>query len=174
MGARGCRDRELRQDGLRGYAEGPDPPGHHILNVARGPAVPPSSQAQSCEAQQHHRPSRGFGNFSDDEREILVRPGPPRPFVDAGRRSEAAEGLAVVGRGVRQGAVGDVTLWYVKFVIRCAKAEEEADRVSAAATSNDGPSAPEIRWSSESIDGVVPLDWGERWRPSPYSPEGRV
>jgi hypothetical protein len=36
--------------------------GNHRLNVARGPAAPPSGQAQSCEAEQHHGPRRGFRN----------------------------------------------------------------------------------------------------------------
>src|SRR5271170_8115661 len=76
--------------------------GPNRLNVARGPAAPPGAakfrEAQSREAKQHHGPRRGFGNRggSDDECEVLVRPGPPRPFVRAGRRAEAAEGLTVI------------------------------------------------------------------------------
>ena len=73
-----------------------------------------AEEAEASEAERHHRPCRGFGDGGADfEREGLVRPtSTPRPFICAGRHAEAAEGLAGIGRGVRQGAVGDVARWY--------------------------------------------------------------
>jgi hypothetical protein len=79
---------------------------HEFLSLAI------SREPKPCEAEQHHRPGRRLGNFADDDREALVGSAPPRPFVGARRYAEAAECLAVVGRGVREGAVGDIALWY--------------------------------------------------------------
>ena len=104
-----------------------------ICGFALWPAFvrpPPSSQAQSCEAEQHHRPRRGFRNFPDEECKVLVRPAPPRPFVAPLPHAEAEKGLGVVGRRVRQGTARDVTPWHPNLVVKIAK---DADKVSAAA-----------------------------------------
>src|ERR1700722_14833998 len=90
--------------------------------AAAGLAI--AEEAEQAEAERHHRPRRRFGDSGADfEREILVGPLPPRPFILAGGRAEGAEGLAGVGRSVRQGAVGEVALWHDKFV----DAAEDAD-----------------------------------------------
>ena len=47
---------------------------------------------------------------------VWFAPPAPRPFVDAGGRPEAAEGLADIRRGVRQGTVGDIARWHKKGV----------------------------------------------------------
>src|SRR6185312_638144 len=67
---------------------------------------PIASNAKARKAQQHHGPGRGFRNFPDDECEVLIRAAPPRPFVDARRDAETLEGLAAIGRDVREEAVG--------------------------------------------------------------------
>src|ERR1700691_4015316 len=50
------------------------------------------------------------GNFDDDDSEVLVCSASPAPSMDPRRCAEAAEGLVVIGRAVRQGAVGNVAL----------------------------------------------------------------
>jgi hypothetical protein len=63
-----------------------------------------AEEAEQAEAERHHRPSRRFGDSGADfEREILVGPLPPRPFILAGGRAEGAEGLAGVGCSVVAG-----------------------------------------------------------------------
>ena len=65
---------------------------------AHGAFSPHRSIAEAGEADQHHGPGRGLGDSrrnADVEREVLVGPGPPRPFIDAGGRAEAGEGLVV-------------------------------------------------------------------------------
>jgi hypothetical protein len=46
-----------------------------------------------------------------DEREVLVRPAAPRPFVATGHHAESAEGLIVCS--TRQETVGDVAQWHI-------------------------------------------------------------
>jgi len=98
------------------------------------------------------------------EREALVRPTPPRPFVVAGRHAEAAESLVVVCPGVRQGIAGDLAGWHGKC-----PSKADADEVSAAAIGNGPVPAPETRWSSQGA-GVVFFDWRAARRPSKYNP----
>src|SRR3984957_146506 len=140
------------------------------LNVARNPSAPGASisyEAQSREAEQHHGPGRGFRDRtgSDDEREVLVRPAPPRPFVSAGRRAEAAKCLAVVGRGVRQRSVGDVGRRQDKLP------KKDANLVSAAAAGKKGDRAT-AKARRPSDTSILVAQKG-RW-PGKYNPHGGV
>jgi hypothetical protein len=94
----------------KGYVIGGQSPKALTTGVVSAPAYLRQSVAAAClaiaeeaeasEAERHHRPSRGFGDGGADvEREALVGPSPPRPFVDAGRHAEAAEGRASICRG---------------------------------------------------------------------------
>jgi hypothetical protein len=114
----------------------------------RGPAPPGvfaiSHETQAGEAEQHHRPGRGFrdSSGSDNQREVLVRPGSPRPLKLSGRDPDGRKGLAAIGRGVRQGMAGDIAR-------RNVKRDSDADEVSAATTGNASGPAAKTRGSSD-------------------------
>ena len=65
---------------------------------------------------------------ADNKCEVLVRPLSPRPYIGAGRHAESGEGLADIGRGIRQGTAGRVTLWHDEKLSR-----PYSDEVSATA-----------------------------------------
>jgi hypothetical protein len=107
-------------------------------------------EAEPREADEHHRPGRWFWS-SDDEREVLVDPAPPSPFITARRNAEGAECLVVIGRGIRQGAAGDIVKRHAKKIAPA----DYGDEVSAAAIGIDGCApTPEIHWSREAIVSV--------------------
>src|SRR5277367_5538762 len=82
-----CGWRKAKIDGVPVLAAG---------RPASRPAIP--RKGETGDADEHHRPCRGFRNRrSDDEGEVQVRPAPPSPFVGAGCHAEGAEGLSAVG-----------------------------------------------------------------------------
>src|SRR5262249_51139012 len=125
-------------------------------------APPIAREAKAREANEHHRPGRRLGDLSDDEREILVCPLPPRPFIGATRRPEAGESLAAIGRGSEESGAGGIAFWHADKIT----AADYGDQVSAATTGVDAQApTPETRWSREP---VVCVGWRVSCGPGGY------
>jgi len=97
------------------------------------------SQAEQGETEQRDC-GAAIGNRSpsDDEREVLVRSIPPRPFVGAGRDAELDESCVVISRAVRQSATGQIAGRH-----KDCPSELLPDLVSAATGGNRQRAAPQ-------------------------------
>jgi hypothetical protein len=92
------------------------------------PAAPRGKQHDEAQRRPEQRGAGGFRHRNDiDGEAVRVRAAAESVDIDAGRQAEAAQGLVVIGRAVRQGAARDVALRHVK----CGGGQ--ADGVAAAA-----------------------------------------